>query len=125
MAADDVTNLEAGHRAFDAEDFGVAFPLLLPYAESGDAVAQCRVAFMYQVGAGTRVDGPKAVEWYLRVAQQEIQEEHSVSALAYHNLGTIYAGGAPGVDPSEELSRKYWRKSLELGSNLIPPEWAK
>lgn len=125
MHNDNTTNLQAGHRAFDAEEYDKAFLLLLPFAEGGDAVAQCRIAFMYQVGMGTMIDGAKAVEWYLKAAEQEIREERSVSALAYHNLGTIYAGGAPSVSSSVVLSKKYWRKSLELGSNLIPPDWTK
>ena len=124
MHTDNATNLQAGHRVFDAEEFDKAFPLLLPFAEGGDAVAQCRIAFMYQVGIGTTVDGVKAVEWYLKAARQEVHGERSISALAYHNLVTIYAGGAIGVSPSVVLSKEYWRKSLELGSKLVPPDWA-
>lgn len=117
------SDLDAGNRAFDEEDYVKAFGLLLPYAEMGDAVAQCRVAHMYQVGVGTVVDGQKAVEWYLKAARQEIRGEKSVSALAYHNLATVYSTGAPGITISSELAREYWRKSIDLGSNLIPRSW--
>ena len=125
METNDSDDKEAGYRAFEAEDYEKAFLLLLPYAEQGDARAQRNIASMYHLGAGAIADGRKAVEWYLKAAQQEIQEERSMSALVYHNLGAIYVEGAPGVEPDRELAKQCWRKSLALGSNLVPPEWAK
>ena len=124
METDDQDNEEAGYRAFESENYEKAFCLLLPYAEQGSARAQCNIASMYHLGLGAPADGRKAVEWYLKAGQQEIREERSVSALAYHNLGTMYFTGAPGIDPSPEVARECRRKSLALGSNLLPPEWA-
>ncbi len=125
METNDSDGTEAGYHAFEAEDYEKAFRLLLPNAEQGNARAQCNIASMYHLGAGVIADGRKAVEWYLRAARQEIREERSMFALAYHNLGTIYVTGVPGVEPSKEMARECWRKSLAFGSKLIPPEWAK
>jgi TPR repeat protein len=84
--------------------------------------AQVYLASLYQGGLGVPVDGIKAVEWYGKAAAQQINENR-ISALANHNLGTIYNTGLPGVVPDSTLAKQYWRRAAELGSDLIPKDW--
>ena len=123
MDSSEHRELQAGLAAIEAGQYAQAFALLLPRAEGGDAAAQCNIAALYHVGNGVEADGRKAVEWYRKAAKQEIHGEKSMSVLAYHNLGTLYSVGAPGVPRAMSLAKENWRKSLMLGSKLVPPEW--
>jgi TPR repeat protein len=120
----ELKQLENGIKAFENEEFSLAFTILIPLAKAGDAKAQCYIATMYQGGFGVPVDGYKAVEWYLLAAKQEENKER-VSATAYNNLGTIYSTGMPGMPAHKSLAKEYWRKAAELGFEMIPSEWYK
>lgn len=37
------------------------------------------------------------------------------SGHAAHNLGTLYAGGAPGIEANKEKSLKYYEQALKSG----------
>lgn len=45
-------NLASGISAFEAKEFSKAFKFLSPLAETGNALAQYRLAVMYQNGLG-------------------------------------------------------------------------
>lgn len=79
--------------ALDRKDYCSALTLLKPLADTGNPRAQCNLADLYFVGWGVEADGKKAVELYLKVAEQNIREQH-LSALAYHSLATVYIGGS-------------------------------
>jgi len=59
------------------------FKLFMEKAEQGDALAQYRLANMYEVGYGVGKDKNKAFEWYQKAAEQ-----HNVDA--YYKMGEIY-----------------------------------
>lgn len=114
--------LQDGLEAFDTGDYARSFSLLLPLAQMGMVKAQCFVGTMYFMGWGVAVDGPKAVEWYRKAAEQRVQAE-KLSATAYNSLATIFCIGLPGVPVDRHLARECWRKAHELGFEMIPKTW--
>lgn len=110
-------NLEKGISAFERGDYAQAMCHFLSLAESGDAKAQCYVATMYQGGLGVEANGPAAVAWYVKAAEQNIARE-KLSGLAFHNLATIYVTGAPGLPPDQNVARQYYQRAVELGVDL-------
>lgn len=114
-----VENLQDGVTAFDNEEFSKSYDLLLPLAEEGNATAQCYIASMYQGGLGIPLDSNKAIEWYLKSAEQSVKEGH-VSGTAYNNLAGIYSVGMPGVSANPDLAKEYWKRAEELGFEMIP-----
>ena len=117
MTVPEFRDLERALAMIDSKDYAAALQLLVPLAEAGDPVAQCNLASLYQCGLGVKADGQKAVKLYERVGELEIREKH-LSALAYHNLATIYVTGAPGVQPDQEKARKCEGRARELGFDL-------
>ena len=59
-------------------------------------------------------DVGQGLMWYLRAAEQELP-------LAFHNLGTLYSVGAPGLPGDPALARPYFRKAKELGFEMPMP----
>lgn len=117
-----MSKLDDGLDAYQQGDYELALPLLLPVAEAGNAKAQCHIASMYEGGLGVPVDGQEAVKWYRRAAEHE-DREGKISGIAYNNLATIFCTGMPGIPPDLALAKKYWRKAVELGFEMIPREW--
>ncbi len=95
-------------------NYSAAVRLLIPLAHKGNPKAQCNLAALYQFGLGVNPDGRKAVELYVKVAKQNITEE-SLSAIAYHNLATIYITGIPGVKPDRSQAEEYKKLAKDLG----------
>ena len=62
--------LSAGERAFARHDYTRAAQLLSPEAESGVAVAQTYIGYMYQDGLGVPRDYAVAASWLNQAAQQ-------------------------------------------------------
>ena len=106
-----------GLNAFDNGDYIRALNLLVPLAEKGNAQAQCHIASMYHLGLGVEADGLKAVDWYLKAAEQKSTTEN-ISGLAYHNLATLYVTGMPGIAADKELALLYRREAEILGVDL-------
>jgi uncharacterized protein len=79
----------------ERKNYPAALALLWPLADAGNPRAQCNLADLYSLGWGVEADGQKAVELYLKVAEQNIREQH-LSALAYHSLATLYITGVSG-----------------------------
>jgi uncharacterized protein len=94
-----------------------AFELLLPLADAGNPKAQCNLATLYHLGLGVKADGRKAVDLYLKVAEQDIREEH-LSGIAYNNLATIYSTGLPGIERDGEKSKEYLARARKLGFEM-------
>jgi TPR repeat protein len=109
--------LKTALEAADRKDWAEAARLLLPLAEAGDPTARCSLALMYSVGWGVPVDGQRAAELYLDVAERGLEEGH-LSALAYHNLSTLYISGAPGVERDLDKAGHYERLARAAGLNL-------
>jgi TPR repeat protein len=101
----------------DNKNYSAAFELLQPLAEAGNPKAQLNLATLYDLGLGVAADGHKAVDLYLKVAEQNIQEEH-LSSLAYNNLSSLYVCGCSGVAPNPEKARIYRKLSEDLGFGM-------
>jgi TPR repeat protein len=86
-------------------------------AEGGHPKAQLNLATLYHLGLGTRPDGKKAAELYEAVGMRGIAEEH-ISALAYHNLSTLYVDGALGLSRDKEKGEEYHRLGKDLGFEM-------
>ncbi len=52
---------------------------------------------------------------YLEAEKLLLKAAKAGSGLAAHNLGTLYAGGAPGVEANKESSLKYFEQALRSG----------
>jgi TPR repeat protein len=59
------------------------FDVLLKKATQGDVQAQFEVGEMYYYGIGTKVDQPKAIEWYAKAAGKEHAAAQAQLAWAY------------------------------------------
>ena len=101
----------------DKRNYSAALALLTPLAEAGNPRAQGSLANLYHFGWGVKADGNKAAELYVKVAKQNIQDQH-LSALAYHSLATLYITGAPGVDPDREKAGQYGKLAKDLGFDM-------
>lgn len=88
----------------------------MPFANKGLAEAQCMIGSMYHLSLGTTANGPEAVKWYCKAAEQGY-------AVAYNNLGSLYTTGMPGVTADPSKARECYRKAAELGFEMIPKDW--
>jgi TPR repeat protein len=85
------------------EDEAAALHRLRRAADQGDAQAQSRLGYLYQVGRGVPQDYAQALYWYRRAAEQG-----DVDAL-YH-LGRFYERGW-GVPQSYATSLSWYRRA--------------
>ena len=76
-------------------------------AEQGDAEAQCKLGFMYNIGRGVPQDYKEAVRWYRKAAEQGY-------ATAQYNLGIMYDIGRR-VPQDYKEAVKWYRKAAEQG----------
>lgn len=90
--------LDAVNAAIERGDHENAVRLLRPLAEGGDANAQFRLGFMYQLGKGVPVNDPEAAVWYRKAALQ-------AHAEARYRLGMMYASGIGVARNATEASR--------------------
>lgn len=98
---------EDGEAAYQRRDYATALRLWRPLADKGDAKAQARLGFMYQVGSGVAQDDEEGMKWYRLAAEQG-------HAGAQFNLGFSYANGH-GVELNYGESVKWLRRAAEQG----------
>jgi TPR repeat protein len=72
---------------------------------------------LYHLGLGVEANAERAIELYLKVAEQQIYDEH-LSAIAYHNLAQIYSCCHGGIEPDPQKAREYRVRSKELGFEM-------
>lgn len=77
-----MSNLEEGLSAYEDSEFGKAFQILMPLAESGNPQAQKFIAYMYDFGQGVDPNWDKAIKWYRLPAQEG-------DPFAQNNLATL------------------------------------
>jgi TPR repeat protein len=107
-------NSDAAWAALDCGDYALAFRLAQPYADAGNASAQGMIGSLYMCGQGVPRDIMKAESWLIKAAKQN-------DALAWHNLGTLYALKLPELEHHWGDAHKCWEKAKELGFNLAEP----
>lgn len=85
------------------DEAAVRFRKTREAAEGGDAIAQYKLAFLYEDGTGVAKDEAQAVLWYRRSAEQGLSE-------AQCNLGVRYWDGR-GVAQDEAEAVRWYRLS--------------
>ena len=78
-------------RAIERADYEFVLKNAMLHALSGNVDALCTIALLYEAGWGVQKDFLEAERWLLKAAAQN-------SALAWHNLGTLYALKHPGLE---------------------------
>ena len=81
---------------------------LVKLAEEGNAEAQNKLGYCYDVGQGVEQSASEAVKWYQKAAEQD-------NADAQANLGSCYHEGK-GVPQSDAEAFKWFEKSAKQGN---------
>ena len=105
LPANDVYN-QAGAR-FQAGDHAGAAKIVLRAAEAGNAIAQLRLALLYDQGDGVTQSAKSAFEWYSRAAAQGEPESQNQVGLFYE-LGE-------GVPENWDLAARLFQASAQQG----------
>jgi TPR repeat protein len=101
-------------RAIAHADYEFVLKNAMPHALAGNADAQCTIALLYESGWGVERDFLEAERWLLKAAAQN-------SALAWNNLGTLYAVKQPGLEQRWGEARQCWERAKELGFDCGEP----
>ncbi len=107
-AAADADSYEAGVAALENGDYAVAWRILGPLAEAGDARAQNDVGVMLGRGLGVPQSYPAAAVWLTRAAEQG-------NPYAQSTLGYMYYR-ARGVEQDYEAAALWSRRAAEQGN---------
>ena len=94
-------------RALKDADYKIELTTVEPSAEAGDATAQNRLGEMAEFGFGMARNPDKAIEWYLKAADQGL-------VAAQHNIGRSYNFGT-GVEQNFAEAERWYRKAAEQG----------
>jgi TPR repeat protein len=97
---------QAGER-FQAGDHAGAAEIVRKAADAGNAVAQLRLALMYDQGDGVPRSAKAAFAWYARAAAQGEPESQK-------QMGIYYEGGE-GVQENWDLAAKFYQASALQG----------
>jgi TPR repeat protein len=101
-------NLKEGLSAFQSENYHAAFDLLIPFAEGGNAEAQCIIGNIYQLGLGKEINLSEAFRWYMKSSEQGY-------GVASSNLAGMLAVGFDNVNPDKVKANKFLAKAKEQG----------
>ena len=101
-------------RAIERGDYEFALKNAVSSALAGNPDAQCTIAAIYEAGLGVQRDILEAERWLLMATAQN-------SALAWHNLGTLYAMKHPVLEHRWSEVRKCWERARELGFSCADP----
>ena len=101
-------------RAFQSADYKFVLEKAMPHAIAGNANAQCMIASMYECGFGVGRNVVEAERWLLQAAEQN-------SALAWNNLGTLYATKHVELESRWHEATKCWKRAAELGFDCAHP----
>jgi TPR repeat protein len=107
-------NYEVALEAFQHKDYKKVLELALPHAIAGDSSAQCMISLLYQCGFGVERDFGKAEEWLIKAAQQN-------NAVAWNNLGSLYALRASGLSRGPEAATECYQRAKDLGFDCAWP----
>jgi uncharacterized protein len=109
LSAPAAADYATGLKAFNQQDFRVAFSEWIESAKAGDAHAQHGVGLLYELGQGVPYEDPKtAADWYGKAAAQNY-------APAINNLARLYADGR-GVKQDAAKAIELWSKAAEAGN---------
>lgn len=101
-------SLQQANRLFQQSRFKPAYQALLPWAQTGNRMAQLEVGFLYEFGKGVSRDYPRAAQWYyLAVIPYDYNQKPLARAFkAYYGIGekVDYREAARWFRMSAELS---------------------
>ena len=98
---------EEGRQAYIQGKYREAFKILQPLALDGDSEAQKMLGIMYDYGHGVKANSEKALEWYLRSAEQ------GQPAVQYQ-VGAKYFRG-DGVKQNYTEAARWWEMAANGG----------
>ena len=98
---------DAGVKAIEQKNYGLALVLLKPLADTGHPVAQSDLGYMYEEGLGVAIDLPEAARWYRLAAEQG-------ASYSQTRLGYLYEKGL-GVPRDDALAAQWYSKSAAAG----------
>nr|WP_280521862.1 tetratricopeptide repeat protein [Xenorhabdus innexi] len=75
-------------------------------------MAANNIAVLYLHGNGVKKDAKKAIEWFLKAAEQD-------DATAQLNLGRIYEYGQQIVPQDDEKALSWYQKAAENGATGV------
>lgn len=105
-----------GYDAYEAGDYITALKHWTPLAEAGDADIQARIAMMYLLGEGTKLDAEQGAHWFMESAKQNF-------AKAQYNLGKLYVSGI-GVEKDDVMGMVMLSAAVENGSTRATTDLA-
>jgi TPR repeat protein len=94
--------------AFQKKDYKKSFPILLRFAESGNAEAQCLIGNFYELGLGRPANRDEARKWYLQSSEKGY-------GLASNNLGTLFS-----QDGNAAKAKHWYDKARQQGFSHSP-----
>lgn len=100
--------------ALQRTDHKLVLKRAMPHAIAGNADAQCTIALMYENGFGVERNVVEAERWLVKAANEN-------SALAWNNLGTLYATKHPELENRWAGAQLCWEKAAALGFNCAHP----
>lgn len=89
-------------------NFAVAYCIMRPLADSGDADAQYNIGWMYLNGYGLRIDDSLALEWWQKASQQGHTD-------ASFSIGMLYSLGEGEVTKDLDKALDYYLLAMEDG----------
>ena len=102
-------SFEDGLAAYRRGDFATAMRLWRSLADQGNAEAQSRLGFMYQVGHGVPQDDVAAASWYRKAADQG-------NASGQVNLGLFYEEGRGGLQKDDHEATRLYKLAADQGN---------
>ncbi len=137
-------DLNSGVTAFDTKNFSMAYQLLAPLANQGDAESLWRLGMMQMNGLGMVANQSLGFENFLKAAEQQHGYAHHMIAVAYMTgegiqkdmskavewfekaaefalpgamltLGMIFEDGTGGVQKDAEKAKFWYQKAEEIG----------
>jgi|SRR5579872_5172051 len=102
-------DLAAAAKAYENKDYGTAYTIWEPLAESGSAPAQFNLALLFYDGRGIPQDFERAAKWFEKSADQGY-------VSAERNLGELYFAGK-GVKRDYVQSYKWFSICAAAGND--------
>ena len=92
---------EEAQKLYEAKHYEEAYAKFKSLAEKGDAHAQYQLGIAHELGVGAEDDTGKAIEWFLKAAEQGIP-------LAQYRLATLYLD-----EDDNDKAAEWYRKATE------------
>jgi len=110
-------DIERALQLIDEGKYRPALEIIEPLAKKNDPYGVLNLALCYHLGFGVPVNLEKAIELYLSVGERNIVEGH-LSALAYHNLATLFITGGRSITPDAVKAAQYENLARQLGFGM-------